>query len=57
MTKGCLGALESAAKAEKAEGEAKERCAGEEDDEAGGDDRSPSRRRPEKWGPEAASIT
>jgi hypothetical protein len=53
MTNGCLGALESAAKAEKAEGEAEERCAGEEDDEAGGDDR----RRPEKWGPEAASIT
>jgi hypothetical protein len=57
MTNGCLGALESAAKAEKAEAEDEERCAGEEVAEAGGDDRRPSRRRPEKWGPEAASIT
>lgn len=55
MTKGCRGALESA-KAEEAEAE--ERCEGEkEDDDGGGEERRPSRRRPEKWGPDAASIT
>lgn len=48
MTKGCLVALGSAG-FEAAE-------AGEEDD-AGGDERRPSSRSPEKWGPDAASIT
>ena len=54
MTKGSLGALASA-KAE--EGEAEERWTGEEEEDDGGEERRPSRRRPEKWGPDAASIT
>lgn len=49
MTKGCLVALGSA-RFEVAE-------AGEEDDAEGGDERRPSSRSPEKWGPDAASIT
>lgn len=63
MTKGCLRALESVRaddkeEEEKAEAGTGERwAAGEEVEEDGGEERSPSRRRPEKWGPEAASIT
>jgi len=53
MTKGWLGAVESAKEEE--EGVAAEPGArGEEDDEG---ERRPSRRRPEKCGPEAFSIT
>ena len=54
MTKGCLGELASTC-AEEAESE--ERWAGEEVEEEGGEEISPSSRRPEKWGPEAASMT
>lgn len=44
ITKGCLGALTSATEGAVA-------------DEAGGEEVGPSMRRPEKWGPEAFSIT
>jgi hypothetical protein len=53
MTKGWLGALESDKAEELAEAEQWEGEAVEE----GGEERRPSRRRPEKWGPEAFSIT
>ena len=58
MTKGRLE-TESTAKVDesKADAEAEERGAGDGEDEAAGEERRPSRRSPEKWGPEAASIT
>lgn len=54
MTKGCLGELASACAKE---AEREERWAGEEVEEDGGEERRPSSLRPEKWGPEAASMT
>lgn len=53
MTKGCLGALESA-RVEGTEAEEEEKRG---EDEEAEEDRRPSRRKPEKWGPDAASIT
>lgn len=51
MTKGCLRELMSSEAVERGEGGRRDFC-GEE----GAEERSPSRRRPEKWGPVAASI-
>lgn len=54
MTKGRLGELESAGVEE--EGEEKEGIVNERRKEGEVERRPPSSRRPEKWGPDAASI-
>lgn len=56
MTKGCLGAAESARFEESAAEARSERGEAGEEEGGGEEDKRPSSRRPEKWGPEALSM-